>query len=171
MQGHAFKVLLQKQIIHTKITTLSGCQRKETSSFWQMHSRRSTQHIVQDMIRDLMQWIPLLPKEGGLIQMEISGHPPIPLAKNNCPLWQFPSYFSAVFRVLKFCGRFEALNDVFWRFGAKWFTSKFIWPTKVLNLRHTFPTSYQTPKSEIVCKSYDPGKLTVQLTTLGPQTL
>ena len=44
--------------------------------------------------------------------MEIGGHPPIPLAQNNCPLWQFPSYFSTVFRVLNFWGRFETLNDV-----------------------------------------------------------
>jgi hypothetical protein len=26
-------------------------------------------------------------------------------------------------------------------------------------LDNTFPTSYHTPKTEIVCKSYDPGKL------------
>ena len=48
-----------------------------------------------------------------MIQMEIGGHPPIPLVENNCPLWQFPSYFSAIFRVLNFRGHFEALNDVF----------------------------------------------------------
>ena len=47
-----------------------------------------------------------------LIQMDISGHPPIPLAQNNCPLWQFPGYFSVVFQVLNFRGRFETLNDV-----------------------------------------------------------
>ena len=69
------------------------------------------QHTVPHMIRDLMQWIPLLPKEVGMIQMDISGHPPIPLAQNNCPLWQFPSYFSTVFRVLNFRGHFEALYD------------------------------------------------------------
>ena len=46
--------------------------------------------------------------------MEISGHPPIPLAQNNCPLWQFPSYFSMVFWVPNFQGHFEALNDAFW---------------------------------------------------------
>ena len=45
--------------------------------------------------------------------MDIGGHPLIPLAQNNCPLWQFPSYFSVVFGVLNFRGRFEALNDVF----------------------------------------------------------
>ena len=48
-----------------------------------------------------------------MIQMEIGGHPPIPLAQNNCPLWQFPSYFSTVFRVLNFWGRFEALDNFF----------------------------------------------------------
>ena len=31
--------------------------------------------------------------------------------------------------------------------------------------------SYQVPKLEIVCKSYDLEKLTVQLTTLVPQTV
>ena len=33
--------------------------------------------------------------------METDGHPSIPLTQNNCPLWQFPSYFSTVFQVLK----------------------------------------------------------------------
>ena len=65
-----------------------------------------------------------------MIQMDIGGHPPIPLAQNNCPLWQFPSYFSAIFRVLNFWGRFEAPNDIFWRFGAKWFPSACNWMTK-----------------------------------------
>ena len=44
--------------------------------------------------------------------MDIGGHPPIPLDQNNYPLWQFPSYFSTVFWVPNFRGRFEALNDV-----------------------------------------------------------
>jgi hypothetical protein len=30
-----------------------------------------------------MQWIPLLPKEGGLIQVDIGGHPPFQLAQNS----------------------------------------------------------------------------------------
>ena len=50
--------------------------------------------------------------------MDIGGHPPIPLAQNNFPLWQFPSYFSMVFRVPNFWGHFEALNDVFCQFGG-----------------------------------------------------
>ena len=45
--------------------------------------------------------------------MDIDGHPPIPLAQNNCPLWQFPSYFSMIFCVPNFWVCFEALNDVF----------------------------------------------------------
>jgi hypothetical protein len=32
---------------------------------------------------NLTQWGPLLPKGGGLIQMDIGGHPPIPLAQNR----------------------------------------------------------------------------------------
>ena len=49
-----------------------------------------------------------------VIYMEIGGHPPIPLAQNNYPLWQFYSIFSTVFRVPNFQGRFEALNDGQW---------------------------------------------------------
>ena len=48
-----------------------------------------------------------------MIQMEISGHPPIPVAQKNCPLWQFPSYFSTDFWVPNFWSRFETLNNVF----------------------------------------------------------
>ena len=139
----------------TKESGSPGAKFSRSFPIWWGHSR---------------QWRPLLPKEGGLIQMEISGHPPIPLAQNNYPLWQFPSYFSTVFWVLNFRGRFEALNDVFWRFGAKFPLASFGWP-KVVKPRQTFPTSYRMPKSEIVCKRYDPRKWTVQLTTLGLQTL
>ena len=83
--------------------------------FSKCRTRRSTQQIVLDMIRDSTQWRTLHPKEGGLLQMDIGDHPPIPLAQNNCPLWQFPSYFSTVFRVPNFRICFEALNDVFLR--------------------------------------------------------
>ena len=51
--------------------------------------------------------------QGRLIHLDIGGHPPIPLALNNFPLWQFPSYFSAIFRVLNFWGHFEALTTFF----------------------------------------------------------
>ena len=45
--------------------------------------------------------------------MDIGGHPHIPLAQNNCPLWQFSSYFSTVFWVPNFQRHFEGLNDMF----------------------------------------------------------
>ena len=48
------------------------------------------------------------------IYMEINGHPLIPLAQNNFPLWQFPSNFSMVFWVPNSWGCFEALNDILW---------------------------------------------------------
>ena len=67
--------------------------------------------------------------------MDIGGNPLIPLAQNNCPFWMFPSYFSTVFRVPNFRGRFEALNDVFWQFeGQIILISTCIWPIEVLNL-------------------------------------
>ena len=45
-----------------------------------------------------------------LIQVDIGGHPPIPLAQKQ--YFQFGS-FSMIFRVLNFQGHFEALNDIF----------------------------------------------------------
>jgi hypothetical protein len=53
-----------------------------------------------------------------MIQMDIGGHPPIPLGPPPLLLsvFQFPHslLFLAVFRVLNFRSRFEALNDIFW---------------------------------------------------------
>jgi hypothetical protein len=59
------------------------------------------------------QWRPLLPKEGGLIQMDIGGHPPFPTGSKQCSDIFGNLLFLAVFRVLNFWSRFEALNDVF----------------------------------------------------------
>ena len=91
---------------------------KRHLQFNKCRTRRSTQHTVRDMIQDSTQWRPMLPKEGGLIPMEIGGHPHIPLAQNNCPLWKFPSYFSTVFHVPNFLSYFEALNDIFVNSGG-----------------------------------------------------
>jgi hypothetical protein len=57
-----------------------------------------------------MQWLPFPLKGGGLIQVDISGHPPIPLDQKR--LFQFGS-FSTIFRVLNSRGYFDALNDIF----------------------------------------------------------
>jgi hypothetical protein len=64
-----------------------------------------------------MQWRPLLPKGGGLIQVDIGGHPPIPTGSHTFHLGSFSFHFGSfflAFRVLNFWGRFEALNNVFW---------------------------------------------------------
>ena len=56
-----------------------------------------------------------------LIQMDIDGHPPIPLGAPPLSLLVFQSrhnlIFLVVFWVLNFWSRFEALNDVFWENG------------------------------------------------------
>ena len=61
---------------------------------------------------------PFLPKGGGIIQVDIAGHPHIPLGPPPLSLsvFQFRHnlLFLAVFRVLNFWSRFEALNDIFW---------------------------------------------------------
>jgi hypothetical protein len=57
-----------------------------------------------------MKWIPFLPNEEVLIQVNISGHLPIPTGSK-----QFFGnlLFLVVFRVLNFRGYFEGLNNVF----------------------------------------------------------
>jgi hypothetical protein len=60
--------------------------------------------------RNSTQWIPLLPKEGGLIQVDIGGHPPIPTGSKQS---SGNLLFLAVFRFLNFWGHFEGLNEVF----------------------------------------------------------
>jgi hypothetical protein len=61
--------------------------------------------------REFMQWIPLLPKGGVFIQVEIYGQPPIPLDQNRG--FHLGS-FSTMFWVLNLWGHFEILNNVFW---------------------------------------------------------
>jgi hypothetical protein len=56
------------------------------------------------------QWIPLLPKEGGLIQVDIGGHPPSPTGSKQVSGNFGNLLFLAVFN---FRGHFEALNDFF----------------------------------------------------------
>jgi hypothetical protein len=64
-----------------------------------------------------MQWGPLLPKRGGMIKVDIGGHPPIPLGTPPLLLLVFhflhSLLFLAVFRVLDFWSHFEALNNIF----------------------------------------------------------
>jgi hypothetical protein len=59
-----------------------------------------------------MQWRPLLPKKGGLIQVDISSHPPFPTI-----LQQFSDYFGNLLflAVFNFEGQFEGLNNIFSR--------------------------------------------------------
>jgi hypothetical protein len=56
------------------------------------------------------QWSPFLPKEGGLIQVNTSGYPPIPTFSKQSSK---NLLFLAVFRFLNFWGHFEGLNEFF----------------------------------------------------------
>jgi hypothetical protein len=57
-----------------------------------------------------MQWRPLLPKEGGLIHVDIGGHPRFPTGSK-----QFSGNFGNLLflAVFNFRGHFEGLNEVF----------------------------------------------------------
>jgi hypothetical protein len=63
--------------------------------------------------RHSTQWIPLLPKEGGLIQVDIGGHPPFPTGSK-----QFSGNFGNLLflAVFNFQGYFEGLNEGFLRY-------------------------------------------------------
>jgi hypothetical protein len=61
-----------------------------------------------------MQFRPFLSKEGGLIQVDIGGHRPFPAGSKQLSSNFGNLLFLAVFQVLNFWSRFEALNDVFW---------------------------------------------------------
>jgi hypothetical protein len=58
------------------------------------------------------QWIPLLPKEGGLIQVDIGGHPPF----STGPKQFFDNFGNLLFlAVFNFRGQFEGPNEGFSR--------------------------------------------------------
>jgi hypothetical protein len=67
-----------------------------------------------------------------MIQMDIGGHPPIPLAQRT--VFHFGSFLQ-FFESQTFWGRFEALNDVFLDFwGAKGFQITYLTPMEVVLL-------------------------------------
>ena len=128
--------------------------------------------------------------------MDIDGHPPIPLAQNSFSSLDFflgqrttpygyrwtPTYstssrqfFSLVvfmnFCVQNFQGRFEALNDVFWRHHNLIIVECRKRQGKYLLLILTFPNRYQDLETKIKCIKYAPGKLKYQLTTTQPTNL
>jgi hypothetical protein len=72
------------------------------------------QQTLCPLPRELNAMDTIASKEGGLIQMDIDGHPPFPTGSKQRSDIFGNLLFLAVFRVLNFWSRFEALNDVFW---------------------------------------------------------
>jgi hypothetical protein len=68
------------------------------------------QQMLFPLPRHSTQWIPFLPKEGGLIQVDIGGHPPFPTGSK-----QFSGNFGNLLflAVFNFRGHFEGLNEGF----------------------------------------------------------
>jgi hypothetical protein len=94
--------------------------------------------------------------------VNIGGHPPFPTGSK-----QFSGnlLFLAGFN---FRGHFEGLNEGFSGFTQLNDIQRNDLCPKINLLDDTFPMGYHTPKTEIVCKRYDPGKLMHQLTQTGP---
>ena len=78
-----------------------------------------------------------------MIQVDTGGHPPIPLGAPPLSLsvFQFRHdlLFLAVFRVMNFWSRFEALNDVFW-------ASR---PTNIIPFRNDIRGESCSPRTEL----------------------
>jgi hypothetical protein len=106
-----------------------------------------------------------------LIQVDIGGHPPSPTGSKQFSGNFGNLLFIPVFRVLNFRSRFDALNDIFWENEEQHGSSFDVYHTKVVFLEYIFLTMYRAPQTEIVCKSYTPGKLTYQLPPSGPANL
>jgi hypothetical protein len=77
--------------------------------------------------RKSMQWIPLLPKEEGLIQVDIGGHPPFPSGSK-----QFSGNFGNLLFLAFFNFRvhFEGLNEGFSGYIFSMITKGMIYPPK-----------------------------------------
>ena len=111
-----------------------------------------------------------------LIQVDIGGHLPNPLGPP--PLFlsalQFPKLwhnllFLAVFQVLNFRSRFEALNNVFWEIYRQQFFCQIGF--SVIVLGEIFPTGYHPCQTKIIRPIRDPRKLMYQLTQNGANNL
>jgi hypothetical protein len=85
--------------------------------------------------------------------VDIDGHPPFPTSSK-----QFSGNFGNLLFLVgfNFQGHFEALNDVFLGKQCFQYEISFNIVPKMNLLDDTFPTGYHMPKTEIVCKSYDP---------------
>jgi hypothetical protein len=73
-------------------------------------TKMQIQQTLFPLPENSMQWGPLLPKEGGLIQVDIGGHPHFPIGSK-----QFSNNFGNLLflAIFYFRGHFEGLNEGF----------------------------------------------------------
>jgi hypothetical protein len=111
-----------------------------------------------------MQWRPFLPKEGGLIQVDIGGHPPIPLARKI--VFHLGS-FSTVFRVPNFRGRFEALNDIFWGFGPRRLPKALMGQSKIISSQLDLSNGVSSAPNKDRMQKLRPWEVDISTTPIG----
>jgi len=111
-----------------------------------------------------MKWRTLIPKEGGVIHVDIDGDPSIStgLKQSSGNL-----LFLVVFRLLNFWGHFEGLNEVFSGSGTIKKDKGSDGSPKMNILYDTFPKIHHAPRMEIICQSYAPRNLKHQTTKNG----
>jgi hypothetical protein len=102
---------------------------KQANSFTKANGSLGTKFSRSFLIswRNSTKWGPLLPKEGGLIQVDIGAHPPFPTGSK-----QFSGNFGNLIFLagFNFRGHFEGLNEGFLRSRFSMISEGMIEPQK-----------------------------------------
>ena len=111
------------------------------------------------------QWRPLLPKEGGLIQVDIGGHPPFPNGSK-----QFSGHFGNLLFLAGFHLRdhFEGLNEVFSISRFSMISEGMIEPPKWISSMIPFQRVITRLKQRSYAKVTTPGSWCTNLPKRGP---
>jgi hypothetical protein len=114
----------QPQQVHDK---LPQTKQRDVSSKTSNSPRCRFNKRFSLSLENSTQWRPFLPKEGGLIQVDIGGHPPFP----NGPKWLSGNFDNLLFLAgFNFRGHFEGPNEGFLRLGFSMLSKGIIDPSK-----------------------------------------
>jgi hypothetical protein len=114
----------QLQQVHDR---LPQTKQRDVSKIQAAHQDANPANAFPSPPRKSTQWRPLLPREGGLIQVDITGHPPFSIGSK-----QFSGNFGNLLFLagFNFRGHFEGLNEGFSRLSFSMIFEGIIYPPK-----------------------------------------